>query len=104
MGFAAKSPAAAVATDKILGGKTMRAIGCVILTAGACYLSFGLGNAWWLAWLAPVPVLWLAFGEIKPWKGFLAAWVAFALGMTSLMSAYAHVFPGPVLALDILGT
>lgn len=81
----------------------MRAIACVILTAVGCYFSFGLGNAWWLAWLAPVPVLWLAFGPMRPWKAFLAAWGAFALGLSNLLRAYVNVLPGPILALDILG-
>jgi apolipoprotein N-acyltransferase len=75
---------------------------CVILTALGCYFSFGLGNAWWLAWLAPVPVLWLVFGKIERWKAFLAAWGAFALGVTSVLGAYANVFPIPMLALQIL--
>jgi apolipoprotein N-acyltransferase len=102
MGFAAKSRFA-VATDTILGKETTKAIACLILTAAACYFSFGLGNAWWLAWLSPVPVLWLVFGEMRPWKAFLAAWGAFALGLTSIIGAYANVLPAPVLALDILG-
>lgn len=80
----------------------MRAIACVILTATGCYFSFGLGNLWWLAWLAPVPVLWLAFGGTTSWKAFLAAWCAFALGLTSLLRAYANVIPGPILALNTL--
>ena len=63
----------------------MDAMACVILTAVGCYFSFGLGPAWWLAWLAPVPVLWLVFGVTKPWQGFLAAWMAFALGLTNCM-------------------
>lgn len=81
----------------------MIAIACVILTAAACYFSFGLGSAWWLAWLAPVPVLWLAFGKTRHWLAFLAAWAGFALGMTSVVRAYINVLPGPVLALDVLG-
>lgn len=80
----------------------MDAIACVILTAAGCYFSFGLGHTWWLAWLAPVPVLWLVFGVTKPWKAFLAAWVAFALGMTSLLRAYVNVIPGPLLTFNIL--
>jgi apolipoprotein N-acyltransferase len=104
MGFAAKSRSpVALVTDTILGKETTRIIACVLLTAAACYFSFGLGNAWWLAWLAPVPVLWLVFGEMRPWKAFLAAWGAFALGLTSIVGAYANVLPGPILALDILG-
>lgn len=80
----------------------MKPIACLILTAAGCYFSFGLGNAWWLAWLAPVPVLWLAFGETKTWKAFIVAWGAYALGLTSLLRAYLNVFPGPVLVLEIL--
>jgi predicted dienelactone hydrolase/apolipoprotein N-acyltransferase len=75
---------------------------CVILTAACSYFSFGLGHAWWLAWLAPVPVLWLTFGETAPWKAFFATWTAFALGLTSLERAYGGVLPAAVLALDIL--
>ncbi len=80
----------------------MRALLCAILTAVGCYFSFGLGDAWWLAWLAPVPVLWLAFGETKAWIAFLATWGAFALGATNLLRAYGNVFPASILALDIL--
>lgn len=80
----------------------MIALICVVLTAAGSYFSFGLGHAWWLAWLAPVPILWLTFGETAPRKAFLAAWAAFALGLTSLERAYGGVLPAPVLALDIL--
>lgn len=80
----------------------MTALICVVLTAASSYLSFGLGHSWWLAWLAPVPVLWLIFGETAPHKAFLAAWAALALGLTSLERAYGGVLPAPVLALDIL--
>jgi len=80
----------------------MNAIACVILTAAGCYFSFGLGHAWWLAWLTPLPVLWLVFGATKPWQTFLAAWVAFALGLTSFLRAYVNVLPGPILAFNIL--
>jgi predicted dienelactone hydrolase/apolipoprotein N-acyltransferase len=80
----------------------MIAILCVMLTAAGCYFSFGLGQAWWLAWLAPVPALWFSFGAAKRWQGFLAAWAGFALGLTSLERAYGGVLPVPILALDIL--
>jgi apolipoprotein N-acyltransferase len=80
----------------------MSAVICLILTAAGGYFSFGLGNAWWLAWLTPVPVLWLAFGQMKAWTAFIVAWGAFALGLTSLLRAYLHVFPALVMALEIL--
>lgn len=75
---------------------------CVVLSAAGCYFSFGLGDLWWLAWLAPVPVLWLTFGEEVSWKAFVAAWAAFALGLTSLVRAYGGVLPAPVLTIEIL--
>lgn len=59
----------------------MRLTVCVILTAVGCYFALGLGHLWWLAWLAPVPILWLALGEMEPWKAFLTAWAAFASGL-----------------------
>jgi hypothetical protein len=37
----------------------VNALLCVLLTAAGCYFSFGMGHVWWLAWLAPVPVLWV---------------------------------------------
>lgn len=81
---------------------TMIVIACMILAGIGNYFSFGLGHAWWLAWLAPVPILWLTFAEATAWKAFLAAWAAFALGLFNLERAYGGVFPAPVLALDIL--
>jgi predicted dienelactone hydrolase/apolipoprotein N-acyltransferase len=80
----------------------MIAIVCALLTAAGGYFSFGLGHLWWLAWLAPVPVLWLALGQTRPWQAFLAAWAGFALGLSSLERAYGGVLPAPVLALDVL--
>jgi len=41
----------------------MIAIVCTFLTAIGFYFSIGLGDQWWVAWLAPIPVLWLAFGD-----------------------------------------
>ena len=51
----------------------MIATACALLSAAGFYFSLGLGNQWWLAWIAPVPVLWFAFGPAKPWTAFLAA-------------------------------
>jgi hypothetical protein len=74
----------------------MVAIACVILTAAGCYFSFGLGPAWWLAWFAPVPVLWLVFGETRPSRAFLAAMgarrVMRALGPVPAMFAFATLY------------
>jgi apolipoprotein N-acyltransferase len=80
----------------------MTALGCALVSAIGFYFSVGLGDQWWLAWLAPVPVLWLAFGDAKPWTVFFAAWAALALGATNILRAYAGSLPTFVLALAIL--
>jgi apolipoprotein N-acyltransferase len=79
----------------------MLAVLCALLSAAGFYFSLGLGEQWWLAWLAPVPVLWFAFGDAKGWTVFLAAWAAYALGATSILSAYAGLLPTAVLILSI---
>jgi apolipoprotein N-acyltransferase len=81
----------------------MTAILCALLSAVGFYFSIALGDQWWLAWLAPVPVLWLAFGETKAWTAFLAAFVSSALGATNLLRAYAGIMPTFVLVLAIVG-
>ncbi|HEY2033993.1 MAG TPA: hypothetical protein VGH02_09945 [Rhizomicrobium sp.] len=81
----------------------MIAIVCALLSAIGFYFSIGLGDQWWLAWLAPIPVLWFAFGDAKWWKVFAVAWVAYALGSTSILRAYAGTLPLPILVLAICG-
>jgi apolipoprotein N-acyltransferase len=76
----------------------MIAVVCALLSALGFYLSLGLGSQWWLAWIAPVPVLWLAFGKSKPWVALLASWAAVALGASNMLRAYAGILPVPVLA------
>lgn len=79
----------------------MTAIICALLSAAGFYFSVGLGDQWWLAWLAPIPVLWFAFGDTKPWPIFFAAFAALALGLLNLLRAYGGVLPTPVLILSI---
>jgi apolipoprotein N-acyltransferase len=79
----------------------MTAIVCVLLTAVGYYFSLGLGAQWWLAWLAPIPVLWLAFGRTSAWRVFFVSWGAMALGQTSVLRAYAGLLPTIVLILYI---
>ncbi len=79
----------------------MIAIACALLSAVGFYFSTGLGEQWWLAWLAPIPILWLAFGDTKPLTVFLAALAAAALGASSILRAYAGVLPIFVLVLSL---
>jgi apolipoprotein N-acyltransferase len=81
----------------------MIAITCVLLSAIGFYFSVGLGDQWWLAWLAPVPVLWFAFGPSRRWQGFLVSFVAAALGGCNLLRAYGGSMPAPVLMLVVAG-
>jgi apolipoprotein N-acyltransferase len=81
----------------------MTAIACALMSAIGFYFSIGLGEQWWLAWLAPVPVLWFAFGDTRGWHAFLAAWAGYALGSTSILRAYAGLLPVAVLILSLLG-
>ncbi|MFI4884802.1 MAG: hypothetical protein ACHQIF_04465 [Steroidobacterales bacterium] len=76
----------------------MIALVCALLSAAGFYLSLGLGTQWWLAWIAPVPVLWLAFGKSKAWVVFLASWAAIALGASNMLRAYGGVLPAAALA------
>jgi hypothetical protein len=79
----------------------MTPIACAALSAMGFYFSLGLGDQWWLAWIAPIPILWLAFGDGKAWRIFVAAWAAMALGGSSILRAYAGLLPIPVLVLAI---
>lgn len=81
----------------------MIAIACALLSTIGFYFSIGLGDQWWLAWLAPIPVLWFAFGPTKYWQTFLVAFFAFALGGASLIRAYGGLMPLPVMGLILAG-
>jgi apolipoprotein N-acyltransferase len=74
---------------------------CALLSAIGVYFSLNLGEIWPLAWLAPVPVLWLAFGDTRGWPVFFVAWAAYALGSTNLLDAYADSLPVPVLIIAL---
>jgi apolipoprotein N-acyltransferase len=76
---------------------------CAALSALGFYFSIGLGDQWWLAWLAPVPVLWFALGPTKTWQAFLVAWLASAAGGASILRAYGGLMSVPVLILSLAG-
>jgi apolipoprotein N-acyltransferase len=83
----------------------MIAVLCAALSGVMFYLSQGLANVWVLAWVAPVPLLWLAYGRASRWQAFLATFAAFAAGQAYLVQCYyGGVLPIPVLALAVLGS
>ncbi len=70
---------------------------CAGLTAAGLVLAGHFAWAWWLAWLAPVPLLWLAFGEANP-----VTVMAAALGTGALMAlGWAWPYVGVLSALVI---
>jgi apolipoprotein N-acyltransferase len=75
------------------------AIFCILGSAAGFFLSLNHGAIWPLAWIAPIPVLWLSFGQINRWLAFLSAWAAYALGSTNVLIAYAREMPIPILIL-----
>jgi apolipoprotein N-acyltransferase len=82
----------------------MIAVLCAALSGVMFYLSQGLANIWALAWIAPVPLLWLAYGRAPGWQAFLAGLAAFAAGQVYLVQCYWGVLPIPALTLAVLGS
>ena len=81
----------------------MIAAACALLSGLGFFLSIGLGDEWFLAWLAPIPVLWLAFGQQRSWREFAAAFGAYAIGGANCLPAYWGAMPPAVLILAIAG-
>jgi apolipoprotein N-acyltransferase len=76
---------------------------CALLSGTAMYFSLGMGEIWPLAWLAPIPVLWLAFRE-GPWcRVFLAAFIAGVIGSGNILPVYWGTLPPMVLAVMVAG-
>jgi apolipoprotein N-acyltransferase len=86
----------------------MIALACALLAGVMFYLSQGLNGVWWLAWIAPLPLLWLAYGpetETAPrWRLFAASLAAFAAGQAYLLQCYWGVLPWFAIAPMIVGT
>jgi apolipoprotein N-acyltransferase len=71
----------------------MIALLCALAGGGLFFLSTGLGTIWPLAWIAPVPVLWLAYGARPNWQILLASFTAYAIGELNLLEAYGVMAP-----------
>lgn len=66
----------------------MIALICALATGALFHVSTGMNEVWPLAWLAPLPVLWLAYGEARWWKVMAAAFAGYLLGELNLFEAY----------------
>ena len=75
---------------------------CALASGAMFFLSNGIGDIWPLAFVAPLPVLWLAFGPAPLWRALAAAFAAFAIGQCNLFIAYGDVFPPAVLAIALI--
>jgi apolipoprotein N-acyltransferase len=67
----------------------------VALSAAAYFLSIGLGEVWVAAWIAPIPILWLAFQSTRRTAAIAAA-AAFFLGSLNLFGYLSRVIPVPI--------
>lgn len=75
----------------------------ILLTAAGYYWTYGLFPIWWFAWLAPIPILWLAPGVNTPTAAG-AAFVAMGLARLDLWSYYRllHIPVGIAIAAVVL--
>ncbi len=80
----------------------MKIIVAALLGGAMFYLSQGMADLWWLAWIAPTPLLWLAYGEARWWAAALASIAAFALGQIYLFQCYAEFMPIAIIGAQVL--
>lgn len=73
-----------------------------LLSGAMFYLSQGIDNVWVLAWFAPVPLLWLAYGKTPLWQLVLASLAAILAGSIYSLQCYYGLIP-PVIFLEVVG-
>jgi apolipoprotein N-acyltransferase len=66
----------------------MIALVCALLSGAMFYFAFGLDDVWMLAWVAPAPLLWLAYGTAPRWQVAAASFFAAAMGTVYIFQAY----------------
>ena len=71
-----------------------------LLSGAMFYLSQGLDDLWLLAWLAPAPLLWLAYGKTQDWRLFLVSAAATLGGLIYVFQCYGAL--PPLLLLEIM--
>jgi len=81
----------------------MTALLCAMLSGVMFYFSQGVDDVWWLAWFAPVPLLWLAYGPAKRWQVFAAALAANACGQIYVATTYGEVMPVAAMVVMVFG-
>jgi apolipoprotein N-acyltransferase len=76
----------------------MKSLSAALLSGVLLYLSQGLSDLWFLGWIAPVPILWLAFGSAPGWQLAVAAMSAWLAGQSYAFECYGSVSPLLVLS------
>lgn len=76
----------------------MKVVVAALISGVMFYLSQGLSDVWALAWLAPAPLLWLAYGDTPRWQLLLASLAAFAAGQIYLVQCYWRLIPPSIVA------
>ena len=61
------------------------------------FLSQGVADTWALAWFAPAPLLWLAYGDAPRWQLLIASFAAFGLGQLYLAQCYWASLPPAII-------
>ena len=85
----------------VMPSSLVPAIAAVILSAGAYFVSTGLNTFWPLGWIAPLPILLLAF--TRSWRATApAALAAYLLGSLNVVPILRQVVPPPVMVLLLL--
>jgi apolipoprotein N-acyltransferase len=76
---------------------------CALLSGALFYLSQGPADLWCLAWLAPTPVLWLAYGDAANRQLVFAALAAFVIGQCYIFFfTIAFRIVPPVIAIPLM--
>jgi len=66
------------------------------------YLAQGFNDVWVLVWFAPVPLLWLAYGDSPTWRVMAATAIAILASVAYLLqSPYLHLIPPVVITTSL---
>jgi apolipoprotein N-acyltransferase len=71
----------------------MKALVAALLSGVLLYLSLGLSDMWFLAGFALIPILWLAYANVRIWQLILAAVSAWLAGQIYAFQCYGSVSP-----------
>jgi apolipoprotein N-acyltransferase len=74
----------------------MKALLITLASGVLFFLSQGPADTWLLAWVAPLPLLWFAYGGASRWQVVLASLGGFALGQLYLVQCYWGLIPATV--------